>query len=265
MLAARRGSSKPVLAAWMGGLTVNEGLQRLSAGGVAAYSYPEQAIGALMDLVSYGRNLEILHETPRSLPVGFSVDRQRAKDLMTAVLAEGTGVLSETSSKALLDAYEIPFTRPLPALSVDDAVAVAEQIGFPVVLKVRSPDITHKTDVGGVELGLGDANAVRKAYDRIMATVQKKRPEAEIQGVTVQQMVRKSGYELVLGARKDPIFGAVILLGAGGVATEVMRDQALELPPLNESLALQHAAVAADLAAARRAPGTAGRQPRRPA
>ena len=158
---------------------------------------------------------------------------------MTAVLAEGTGILSETSSKALLDAYEIPFTKPLPALSADDAVVAAEQMGYPVVLKVRSPDVTHKTDVGGVELRLTDAAAVRAAFDRIVASVRERRPEAEIQGVTVQPMVRTSGgYELVLGARKDPIFGAVLLLGAGGVATEVLRDQALELPPLNERLAL---------------------------
>ncbi|MGP8163386.1 MAG: GNAT family N-acetyltransferase [Acidimicrobiales bacterium] len=238
VLTARRGSPKPVLAAWMGGLSVREGLQRLSAGGVAAYAYPEQAIGALMDLVSYGRNLATLHETPRSIPVGFAIDRQRAKELMSAVLAEGSGILSETSTKALLDAYEIPFTKPLPAPSADDAVEVADQIGYPVVLKVRSPGITHKTDVGGVELGLRDAAAVRAAYDRIVASVRQRRPEAEIQGVTVQPMVRTSGYELVLGARKDPIFGAVILLGAGGVATEVLRDQALELPPLNERLAL---------------------------
>ena len=106
LLAARRGSHKPVLAAWMGGRSVREGLERLSAGGVAAYAYPEQAVGALMDLVSYGRNLETLHETPRSIPVSFALDRRRAKELMSAVLAEGTGVLSETSSKALLDAVQ---------------------------------------------------------------------------------------------------------------------------------------------------------------
>jgi acetyltransferase len=238
VLAARRGSPKPLLAAWMGGRSVREGLQRLSAGGVAAYAYPEQAVGALMDLVSYGRNLETLHETPRSLPVGFAIDRQRAKELMGAVLTEGGGILSETSSKALLDAYEIPFTKPLPALSADDAVAVAAQIGYPVVLKVRSPDITHKSEVGGVEVGLADAAEVRAAFDRIEASVRKRRPEAEVQGVTVQPMVRTPGYELLLGARKDAIFGAVILLGAGGVAAEVLRDQALELPPLNERLAL---------------------------
>jgi acetyltransferase len=235
---SKSGQQKPLLAAWMGGRSVREGLERLSAGGVATYAYPEQAVGAFMDLVSYARNLETLHETPRTIPVSFALDRGRAKELMGAVLAEGRGVLSETSSKTLLDAYEIPVTKPLPALSADDAVAVAAGIGYPVALKVRSPDVTHKTDVGGVELGLGSGEEVRAAYDRILALVHEHRPEADMQGVTVQPMARSSGYELVLGARKDPTFGAVILLGAGGVAAELLRDQALDLPPLNERLAL---------------------------
>ncbi len=238
VVAARHGSHKPVLAAWMGGRLVREGLERLSAGGVATYAYPEQAIGAFMDLVSYARNLETLHETPRTIPVNFSLDLTRTKQLMGAVLAEGHGVLSETSSKMLLDAYEIPVTKPLPALTADDAVAAAKQIGYPVVLKVSSPEVTHKTDVGGVELALGSAGEVRAAYDRIVESLREQRPQAQLNGVTVQPMARTSGYELVLGARKDPTFGAVILLGAGGVAAEVLHDEALDLPPLNERLAL---------------------------
>jgi acetyltransferase len=235
---SKTGQHKPLLAAWMGGRSVRGGLERLSAGGVATYAYPEQAIGAFMDLVSYARNLETLYETPRTIPVSFALDRGRAKELMGAVLAEGRGVLSETSSKTLLDAYEIPVTRPLPALSADDAVAVAADLGYPVALKVRSPEVTHKTDVGGVELGLGSGEEVRAAYERILASVREHLPEADVQGVTVQPMARSSGYELVLGARKDATFGAVILLGAGGVAAELLRDQALDLPPLNERLAL---------------------------
>jgi len=221
----------------MGGRSVREGRERLSASGVSTYAYPEQAIGAFMDLVSYVRNLETLYETPRTIPVSFALDRGRAKDLMGAVLADGSGVLSEMASKALLDAYEIPVTKPLPALSSDAAAAVAAEIGYPVALKVRSPDVTHKTDVGGVELGLGSGEEVRAAYDRILASVREHRPQADLQGVTVQPMAGSSGYELVLGARKDPAFGAVILLGAGGVAAEVLRDQAIDLPPLNERLA----------------------------
>ncbi len=232
------GQPKPILAAWMGGDSVREGLKRLSAGGVAAYTFPEQAIDAFMDLVSYTRNLETLHETPRTIPVSFALDRGRAKKLMGPVLAEGRGVMSETLSKTLLEAYEIPVTKPLPALTADDAVATAEQIGYPVVLKVRSPEITHKTDVGGVELDVASAAGVRAAYDRIIASVREQRPEAEVQGVTVQPSARTTGHELVLGARKDASFGAVILLGTGGVAAELLRDQALGLPPLNERLAL---------------------------
>jgi acetyltransferase len=238
VLAARHESDKPLLAAWMGGHSVQEGLERLSAGGVATYAYPEQAIGAFMDLVSYAHNLETLHETPRTIPVSFALDRGRAKELMDSVLVEEGAVLSEASSKTLLDAYGIPVTKPVPALSAEDAVAIAEQIGYPVVLKVRSPGVTRKTDVGGVELDLAGGDEVRAAYERIMESLRERSPEAEVQGVTVQPMTRISGYELVLGARKDPIFGAVILLGAGGVAAEVLRDQALDLPPLNARLAL---------------------------
>lgn len=238
VLAARGRSRKPVVAAWMGGRSVGEGARRLTAGGVATYAYPEQAIGAFMDLVSYARNLQTLYETPKTIPVSFSLDRKRAKDLMAAVFAEGRGVLSEALSKALLDTYEIPVTKPVPAGSAEDAAKAAGRMGYPVAMKVDSPDITHKTEVGGVELGLATDEEARRAYNRIMASLRERRPEAELRGVTIQPMAPFSGYELVLGARQDPTFGAVILLGAGGVNAEVLGDQALELPPLNQRLAL---------------------------
>ncbi|HXW58766.1 MAG TPA: GNAT family N-acetyltransferase [Solirubrobacteraceae bacterium] len=235
----KTGMGKPLLAAWMGGHSVREGLERLSTGGVASYPYPEQAIDAFMDLVSYARNLQTLHETPRTIPVSFTLDRARAKQLMSAVLSEGGTPLSEISSKALLEAYEIPVTKPLPALSAEDAVAVATEVGYPVALKLRSPEVTHKSDIGGVELGLASADDVRVAYDRILESAREHRPGVVVQGVTVQPMAGSSGYELVLGARKDPTFGAVILLGAGGVAAELLHDRAMDLPPLNERLAVQ--------------------------
>jgi acetyltransferase len=237
-VAAARGSShKPLLAAWIGGPSVQPGLQLLARAGLAGYSYPEEAVEAFMHLVSYARNKETLYETPRTIPVSFALDRARVKDLMAAVLADAQGVLSESSSKALLDAYEIPVTKPRPAASAKDALAVADGIGFPVVLKVRSPDVTHKTDVGGVATDISTPEELHAAYERILTSVAERQPGAAVKGVTVQPMVSEPGQELLVGARRDPTFGAVILVGAGGIATDVMDDTALGLPPLNERLA----------------------------
>ncbi len=237
-VAAALGSSrKPLLAAWIGGPSVEPGRKALARAGVAAYGYPEQVVDAFMHLVSYARNRETLYETPRAMPVSFGLDRGRVKELLAAVLSEGNEVLSETSSKTLLDAYEIPVTKPLPAASAEDAVMVADRVGYPVVLKVRSPDVTHKTDVGGVETGISTPGEVEAAFERIRATVAKRQPGATVDGVTVQPMASAPGQELLLGARRDPTFGSVILVGAGGVTAEVMDDRAIGLPPLNERLA----------------------------
>ncbi|HEX3279501.1 MAG TPA: bifunctional acetate--CoA ligase family protein/GNAT family N-acetyltransferase [Thermoleophilaceae bacterium] len=237
-VAAARGSSrKPLVAAWLGGPSVQPGLRVLAAAGVAGYSYPEQAVDAFMHLVSYARNRETLYETPRAIPVSFELDRTRVKELLGAVLGEAQEVLSETTSKVLLDAYDIPVTKPFPAASADAAAQVADGLGYPVVLKVRSPDVTHKTDVGGVQTDISTPEEVRAAYERIVGTVAERDPHARIQGVTVQSMVSGPGYELLVGARTDPTFGSVIVVGAGGISAELMDDRALGLPPLNERLA----------------------------
>jgi acetyltransferase len=229
---------KPVLAAWMGGRMVSEGVQILTETGIPTYTTPEKAVRAFMHLVSFARNLEILHETPRDLPMSFQLDRQRLRSIFDTILTEGGEILSENVSKAFLEAYEIPVTRPQLARSADEAVQVARQIGYPVVLKIHSPQITHKTDVGGVMLNLGNEEAVRTAYDQIVTRAAEKRPDAQVTGVTVQPNVTKgNGVELIIGTKKDPIFGAVIMVGMGGVAAEVFRDRALAMPPLNESLA----------------------------
>ena len=234
--AVRDSSRKPLLAAWIGGPSVQPGLRVLSDAGVPAYAYPEQAVDAFMDLVSYARNRETLYETPRAIPVRFVLDRARVKDLMAAVLTQQSEVLSEISAKALLEAYEIPVTKALPAASAEAAVAVADQIGYPVVLKVRSPEINHKTDVGGVATGISTPEGLLEAYERVLASVEQRAPGAHVDGVTVQPMALTPGHELLLGAHRDPTFGAVIAVGAGGVATEVMADRALGLPPLSERL-----------------------------
>lgn len=231
-------TAKPVLATWMGGPAVRTGVEILNRAGIPVYRTPEQAVRAFMYLVSYARNREILYETPRDVPLTFTVDRSQVRSRLQAALAAGNKLLSEQASKALLEAYGIPTTQPLEARSPDEAVAHAHSLGYPVVLKVLSPQITHKTDVGGVALDLCDDAQVRQAYERIVSAARRYRPDADVLGVTVQRMVASSsGLEMIVGAKRDPVFGAVLLVGMGGVAAEVFQDRALGLPPLNERLA----------------------------
>jgi len=229
---------KPILAAWMGGAAMREGLRVLAAAGIPAYATPDEAIKAFMTLVAYARNLEALYETPKDVPVTFTLDRQRIAERVQAFGAASGGWLSEADAKELLEAYGIPTTRPRPAATAEEAVAAAEALGYPVVLKLASPDITHKSDVGGVALELRDAEAVRAAFTRILAGARQARPGARVDGVTVQPMAdTRDGVELIVGARRDPVMGSVILVGLGGVAAEVLQDRALGLPPLSERLA----------------------------
>ena len=229
---------KPILAAWLGGLTMRDGIRILMEKGVAAYQTPEQAIRSFMILVAYARNLKTLYETPKDLPVQFSMDRERLRAEFIADHVHEAAVLSEDVSKILLEKYGIPSTKPHPAATADDAVRVADAIGYPVVVKVLSPDITHKTDVGGVMLDLEDGAMVRSAFDRITTHVREKAPHARLTGVTVQKMVdAKDSIELILGVKKDPSFGTVMMVGMGGIEAELIGDRSLGFPPLNERLA----------------------------
>ncbi len=238
VIEAAKKSTKPVLAVWMGGPSVAEGVALFQEEAMPCYTSPEQAVRAFMYLVTYARNREMLYETPRDLPVEFPLDRGKLRAVFDTILAEGQDILSESTSKALLDAYEIPVAKPYAARSADDAVQLAERIGWPVVMKVWSPDITHKTDVGGVALNIANEKAARETFERITSRAKADRPDAHVSGVTVQKMIAVPvGYELIVGAKRDPTFGAVLLVGAGGVAAELYRDRALGLPPLNERLA----------------------------
>ena len=229
---------KPVLAAWLGGASMREGTNLLNEAGIPTYQTPEQAIKAFMTLVSYARNLEILYETPKDISVDLPVDRKDLRARFAGVLTGTEGALSEALSKALLSAYGIPVTSPVAAATADEAVRAADAAGFPVVLKILSPDITHKTDAGGVALDLADADAVRTAFETMLKTVAHKAPEARIQGVTVQKMIRTGdGIEMILGVKKDPTFGTVVMAGMGGTAAEIYGDRAIGFPPLNERLA----------------------------
>ncbi|HVA48279.1 MAG TPA: bifunctional acetate--CoA ligase family protein/GNAT family N-acetyltransferase [Pirellulales bacterium] len=229
---------KPVLAVWMGGPSVREGVRLLNDVGVPTYATPVHAIRAFMYLIRYAKNLETLYETPREVPLTFKLDRPSARGRFHDLASKGQDILSEDDSKELLDAYGIPTTLPLRARDADEAVKVANLVGYPVVLKIASPDITHKTDVGGVALNLANQDQVRAAYERVTLAARQRRPEARIEGVTVERMMAApDGVELILGAKQDPVFGAVIMVGAGGVTAELFQDRALGLPPLNERLA----------------------------
>jgi acetyltransferase len=231
---------RPLLAAWLGGRAMRDGLAVLAEAGIAAYPTPEQAVRAFMTLVAYARNLETLYETPKDVAIQFPYDRAEAKRRFVATRLGAGGVLPEDLSKELLASYGIPVARPEVADSAAAAVAIADRVGYPVVLKVRSPDITHKTDVGGVALDLAGAEMVAAAWDRIMRSARERRPDAQLEGVTVQKMIQaRDALELILGIKQDPVFGTVILAGMGGVGAELLGDRSLGFPPLNERLAMR--------------------------
>ncbi len=232
------GTAKPVLACWLGGWHMKEGVKVLNEYKVASYKTPEQAVRSFMTLVDYSRNLKTLYETPRDIPVEFSLDRNKVRKEFAAVLKNGAAVLSEQDSKKLLKAYGIPVTVPQTASTAAQARTVAAGIGYPVVFKILSPQISHKTEVGGVLLNIRNGEEAEKAFNALVKGVAAKMPEAVIEGVTVQPMVRLSDpTELIIGIKKDKVFGTVILAGAGGTTAELYADLSLGLPPLNERLA----------------------------
>jgi acetyltransferase len=229
---------KPVLAAWLGGASVREGIRVLNHAGIPTFRTPEKAVRAFSYLVDYARRRDILYETPRDVPLNFAVDRSDIHERFRAYFGRGGDLLTEAEAKELLAAYGIPVTVPRTARTPEEAVEAAHAVGFPVVLKVLAPQITHKTEVGGVVLDLRDSAGVREAFARILERAARQRPDADVQGVTVQRMLlAPDGFELLVGSRKDASFGAAILVGTGGIAAEVLGDRALDLPPLNERLA----------------------------
>ena len=229
---------KPVLASWMGGMDVNAGAAILREAGIPTFDYPDAAVKVFNFTWRLSENLHQIYETP-VLPSDeeHPVDRDRADALIARARAEGRTLLTEDESKDLLAAYGIPITETVVAPTPDEAVAAADRIGYPVVVKLYSHTITHKTDVGGVQLNLKDEDAVRHAYELIQAAVTERKGAQHFEGVTVQPMVNWTGYELIIGSSIDPQFGPVLLFGMGGQLVEVFRDRALGLPPLNTTLA----------------------------
>jgi acetyltransferase len=234
-----RGSGKPVLASWMGGRLVTQGIATLNQAGIPTFSYPDTAARAFCYMWRYSYNLHGLYETPS---LDEEVEEGNAPGKEVEALLEGSRrsrrtVLTEVESKRVLSLYGIQTVETRVARSEEEATKLARAIGFPAVLKLYSETLTHKTDVGGVKLNLADEDAVRVAYRDIEASVGEKAGAGNFQGVTVQPMVRTDGYELILGSSVDAQFGPVILFGSGGQLVEVYRDRALALPPLNSTLA----------------------------
>ena len=229
---------KPILASWSGGQAVAAGEAILNEASIPTFQYPDTAAEAFSYMWKFTENLQALYETVSLRPENaVEIDRGQAEKIIEDARMAGRLLLSEVESKALLAAYCIPTVPTVVAESVDAAATIAKEMGFPVVLKLHSETITHKTDVGGVQLNLKDEQAVRSAFETIQGSVTQKASAADFLGVTVQPMVRLEGYELILGSSIDPQFGPVMLFGLGGQLVEVFKDHALALPPLNTTLA----------------------------
>ena len=230
---------KPIIASWMGGAGVSAGEQILNRAGIPTFDYPDTGARIFQYMWQYTYNLRGLYETP-SMPAEFEeivAGRKEAATTIEAARKADRTILTEAESKRVLAAYGIPTVQTHIAKTADEAAQLAKKIGYPVVLKLFSETITHKTDVGGVKLNLGDAAAVRKAYLEIQNAVTEKAGARHFQGVTVQPMIRLDGYELIIGSSLDAQFGPVLLFGTGGQLVEVFKDRALALPPLNSTLA----------------------------
>jgi acetyltransferase len=235
-----KGLGKPVLASWMGGAEVAAGEQILNQAGIPTFQFPDSAVRAFNYMWRYAYNLKGIYETP-ALPqnADSAVQRGKAESIINEVRKSGRTILTEYESKQLLKAYDIPTVETRVAETEEQALQAAAEIGYPVVLKLYSLTITHKTDVGGVQLNLRDANAVKAAFQSIRSAVTEKAGAQHFQGVTVQPMAKLDGYELIIGSSLDSQFGPVILFGTGGQLVEVFKDRALALPPLNSTLALR--------------------------
>ncbi len=231
-------SKKPILASWMGGKQVAEARQLLTNARIPEFRTVENAVDAFSYLARYNRNQRFLLQTPSRLPRGEPADVEGARLIIEGVLNEQRKVLNEPESIAVLRAFGIPAAQSAVARSPNEALIIAESIGFPVAMKVLAKNISHKSDAGGVRLNINGAQEVRRAYRDLLDGVRARVPDAEIEGVNIARMYRSpNGRELMMGIIRDPVFGPVVSFGSGGVTVEVMGDSAISLPPLNRRLA----------------------------
>lgn len=231
-------SPKPLFTAWIGQATAAEARNMFSHFHIPSFETPEAAVRGFSHVVRYRRSQELLMETPPSMPTSFAFDAKAVERIIAPALAEGRAMLTSPEAQAVLAAYDIPTSGTEIAADAAAAAAIAERLGGEVAVKILSPDISHKSDVGGVALDLRGPGKVARATLEILARARKMRPDARILGVTVEPMIRRSGgLELIIGVTEDAQFGPIILFGEGGTAVEIIGDRALALPPLNLKLA----------------------------
>lgn len=224
---------KPILASWMGARAVEKGDAVLTEAGIPVFAFPDMACKTFSYMWKYAYDLSEIYEIPTAVHANAClVKHKTVASIFEKARSENRTILDEVESKQILEEYDIPCTPIRAAKEAKEAARLAKEMGFPVVLKVYSRTITHKTDVGGVKLNLGSVESVEKAYHEIYESVKKLAGEKHFQGVTVQPMIKLDGYELILGSAIDAQFGPVLLFGSGGQLVEVYKDRALALPPL---------------------------------
>ncbi len=228
--------NKTILTSFMGYGAVQEANSILNANNIPTYTTPEQAIRTYMYMYTYQRNVDLLYETPEELPVDSSPPKRPIMAILRNAAFEDREILTEDEAKKILKYYNFPVVKTSVANNVDEAVAFAQEMGFPVVLKILSPQIIHKSDAGGVILNVNSPSQVREAFEILIQRATAYNPNAQIIGVTVQPMIEKKGHEIILGGKTDPVFGPVILFGMGGVGVELFKDYSIGLPPLNTTL-----------------------------
>ncbi len=235
LVAARKERHYPVFACWMGGKTIAKAVDVLNAAGIPTYDTPERAVRAFLYMLEYARSLEMLLEIPPKMAGHMMFDQENAARIFAD--APPHEFLSESDAKQVLEAYGLPVIRTEIADTETQSSRIGREMGYPLAMKLHSADISHKTEAGGVRLDLRCDADVRRAYGLIMSSARRYKPDARIDGVTLQPYFANPDYEILLGAKRDPNFGPVILFGMGGIYTEVLKDRSLGLPPMNRLLA----------------------------
>jgi len=231
---SEKNSQKPIFASFLGANKVAKAVEVLVSGGIPQYDSPESAVLTIKTMVDYVR----WRTRPKRVVNVFGVNRRKVETIVEKHLRQGTREIGETESKEILEAYGFVTPKGTVATTAEQAASIAQQLRFPVVMKIWSPDILHKSDVGGVKVGLKNAQEVMDAFDLMMYRIPKKMPNADILGVLVQEMCR-SGKEVILGMNRDPHFGPLMMFGMGGTMVEVLKDVSFYLAPLTAEEAKQ--------------------------